>query len=186
MLAGAITGSYLLNLSYYLANGARWEHALGMAALLPGFIALLGAMMPGLAGNAHKHKFYAQPLPENAQPLHLIDPLPMMQEALAAMERSIDNRMAELDNRLEYQNAQNVHNLDALVHSLASIPENVQKQLQEMHFSAGERHSEFLKNAPDLQKVAGTLAELGRKLQRREIKIAEYDRAVSEVLGNFG
>lgn len=48
MLAGTIVGSYLLNLSYYLANGAKWEHAIGLAALLPGFIALLGGMLPGL------------------------------------------------------------------------------------------------------------------------------------------
>lgn len=191
MLAGAISGSYLLNLSYYLANGARWEHAIGLAALLPGFIALLGGMLPGLAVNskllqskAEEMHSSADPQPQNAQPVQLIDPLQMMQEAFNSMERNIEQRMAEIDRRVQQQNAQNAQVVEEVVQSLAKLPELVQSQWQNTHISGNGVHSGMPENALNVQSVAKTLEEIGRKLQRRELKIAEFDKAVNDLLIN--
>lgn len=234
MLAGAITGSYLLNLSYYLAFAARWEHAVGLAALLPGFIALLGGMLPGLSGKADEGKAspkgqeeadiadqHQKDLPPSVT---LLDPLPMLQEALAAMQRNLDNRMAEIDNRLHSHNR-------AAVEALAKLPEIVQAQMQELHsfdnrmsnIGGHNAHDEQIitqplaqidnrlhsltelvqsvqaqlqsvspaltnsldtssENGLDVQAVARTLSEIGRKVQRREIGIAEFDKRVAELL----
>jgi hypothetical protein len=238
MLTGAISGSYLLNLSYYLANGAKLEHAIGLAALLPGFIALLGGMLPGLRDStADPQDNLAlvnvpgetefRPGHGRERPVSIIDPLPLLQEALAAMQRSIDDRMNEIDSRLQSGSV-------ATQETLAKLPEIVQSQVQSLHYFDNDLQTGRAENAVelqslvmsvqqvddrltavaqmlddlhielqaitqsesssnreqrearageiDLQALAKTMGELGRKVQRRDIGIAEFDKRVAELL----
>ena len=240
MLTGAISGSYLLNLSYYLANGASLEHAIGLAALLPGFIALLGGMLPGLRDSktdgqdnfslvalSEPGETEFRPGPGREIPVSMIDPLPLLQEALAAMQQSIDERMAEIDNRLQSGSV-------ATQETLSKLPELVQSQVQSLHYFDNASQTGSAENAVELQSLvmsvelignrlaavaqmleslhaqmhsftqadsfaghnqqrvglsevdfqalAKTMGELGRKVQRRDIGIAEFDKRVAELL----
>ena len=86
----AIAASFILNFAHYLSINSNGWYAAGLAALLPGLVALLGAMLPGLMAEKEVEVIHDEsptPAPQ------VVDPWPMMQAALEAMEKRIDAGM---------------------------------------------------------------------------------------------
>jgi hypothetical protein len=69
MLAGLIAWSYVLNLTHYLDNGASWEFAAPLAAMLPLCIAAFGGSLPGLTGENARREAKAKKIEEAATQL---------------------------------------------------------------------------------------------------------------------
>ncbi len=103
--------------------------------------------------------------------------------------------MHYFDNTLQTGSAENTRKLQSLVMSVQLIDNNItavsqmleslhtQMQLINLSESYTDQKREGLSmGEKDYQALAKTMGELGRKVQRRDIGIAEFDKRVAELL----
>jgi len=158
----AIAASFILNFAHYLSINSNGWYAAGLAALLPGLVALLGAMLPGLMADKPMETLAITTPPVAPQ----VDPMPMLHEFLEGMRR----QMAEDSATSRRELATAVANLPELV------ARTVATQLPEREAIPLE-----LGDGSSFREVVRELREIGEKNKDIAAKLREMDATNDEI-----
>jgi hypothetical protein len=177
LVAVAIVSSIILNFAHYMAVNGNTLYSLGLAALLPGLVAGLGAMLPGLMDETQQVEMVAPP-PTS------IDPMPILQEALAAMKRQLEESSNRAIEMISAQLPELVRNELATARYFTPISEmglaisEMPDEISETIASRGETISEMETNpkeiARKLKAGGATIAEIAKAVGKSERMVQNY------------